>query len=157
MEHEVNKAASAFQMDHISVSDFRFVKPPTPGSFNGPVNIHSNGVTSTQFSEEEKKWHGTVSISLLAGNPDEAAASNSFSVGITLHAFFSFAADHTPENQELFTRLLRTNGAFSVFSTMRGMVAAATSALGLSPGFVTPFWNLENYKWDDLSSNVKKG
>lgn len=151
MDHEVsNKAASAFQMDHLSVSDFHFIKSPMPFSFNGPINVQSNGATSAVYNDAEKIWRGTVFISLTAGDEDSAVKNNAFFVAVSLCAFFSFQAEDTPENKELFTQLLRTNGAFSVFSSMRGMVAAATSALGLSPGYITPFWNLNNYKWGDL-------
>lgn len=151
MDHEVvNKTASAFQMLHLSVNDFHFVKPPVPVTLNGPISVQSSGATSAVYNDAEKKWRGTVAISLTAGDEETAAKNNAFFVGVSLFAFFSFQAENTPENKELFTHLLRTNGALSVFSSMRGIVAAATSALGLSPAYITPFWNLTNYKWGDI-------
>ena len=146
----INNSASAFQMDHISVTEFQYSKPNTVIVTNGPMNVYSNGATSAEYSAQENKWRGTVVISIKTHNNPKPENIQSFFVSITMVAFFSFAAENTEENKKLFTQLLRTNGAFSVFASMRGTVSAATSALGLSPGFVVPYWDLNHYNWSDL-------
>ena len=146
----INKSASAFQMEHIAVTEFHYSKPTVSITMNGPTNVLSNGATSAKYIDQENKWRGTVVISIKTENNPGQENSQSFFVSITMMAIFSFTAENTEANKKLFTQLLRTNGAFSVFATMRGIVSAATSALGLSPGFIVPYWDLNHYNWSEL-------
>ena len=149
-EQRANSCASFFGMDYVTVTDFHFEKSVFFSSGDSPVETFSRGATSAVYNEAEKKWRGTVSIFLRSGDEHAAEKSNAFYLQIAMTAYFTFDAENTPEKHKQFVALLRINGAFSVFSVMRGMVSAATSALGLSPAFITPFWDLTKYQWDEL-------
>ena len=142
-ENTLNIAASELKVANIVVDEFHFKKGEQFSE-----SVYSNGSTHVEYNHDLEQWVGFVCLSIRTGMEETAESKPLHQIQVFMHGIYSLRRKNTPEEKEAFHKLLRTTGAFNVLAAMRAIVLAATSALGLAPGYITPFWNLANYKWD---------
>ncbi|MBR5231826.1 MAG: hypothetical protein IKW00_06235 [Clostridia bacterium] len=140
---------SPFQLIHNSIAEFKYVKAsPLPVQKKDIVD-HFSFSKEIRFDPDKECLVGIIMIQYEASVENAPSDNPPFSLEVCNISAFSFAGQDTDENREHFSSLLKLNGAFNALSTLRSHVAAATTALGLAPGYQIPFINLNSVEWSD--------
>lgn len=143
-DNSMNVAASELKVANIVVDEFHF-KNGTHYS----ESVFSNGFSHIEYDDASEQWVGIVGFQLRTGIDENAENERLHQIVVKMHGTYSLHGKKTPEEKDSFQLLLRTTGAFNVLAAMRSIILATTSTLGSMPGYITPFWNLKKYKWDD--------
>ena len=142
---------SKFQMKSFKTHRFDFSVIPMESSYTDqPVKHEFLGKYAVSYTEN--KWRGLIMV-YYSSKSDHSG--DSVKVDIVMDGFCEYDAPNTPDDREQFKKLLTMNGAVALLSILRGQVAAATTALGLSPAILVPSVNLNHFKWEEqeLSSS----
>lgn len=135
---------SKFQMKETQIHSFRYAAPSSGTIADADIENRFSGRYVIRYFEN--RWMGMAVIEYRAKAKEEK---EKFTLEITASSLFEYMAENSPEEREQFRKLLTFNGAFSLFAMLRGQVHTATTALGLSPGFIVPSINLNHFHWEE--------
>lgn len=146
-----NQAISKFQMKSFKTRRFNFAVPV--GKPIADLSIQHDFTGKFAVTYSENKWLGILMVYYSAKDHD---ASDPFSVEIVTDGHYEYDADNTPESKEQFKKLLTMNGAVALITMIRGQIATATTALGLSPALIVPSVNLKHFHWEEQEVSDNK-
>lgn len=143
-----DKVISKFQMCSYKILEFHYSTPVLKLASHD--NLSHQFAGKYQIEHLEDKWVGMLIIEYSARVKEATEDENNPSLAVLVSSMFDYDAPDTLESKEQFVKMLKTNGAIAVLSTLRGNVAAATSALGRSPCMIVPSVNLNYFDWEEI-------